>query len=131
MKKKPKKHCPTCHCATQSKGGRARIAKLTAEERSALARKGGLARAANEEARGQAILGTLNREALDSAIKQVKAEGRKVNTQTILREVYRRDDELADEIKRRIAGLRTVPNRSPVRRGKYKAEKRPLRVNGR
>ena len=93
------------------------MAKLSTEARTALARKGGLARAANEEARGQAILGTLDREVLDSAIKQMKAAGREVTTAALLREIERGTDEIVRRVAR--LRLRTVPNRSPKRRGEY------------
>src|SRR5690349_4119138 len=49
------KHCPTCHCETQAKAGRTRMARLSAEERSELARRAALARAGTAATRPESI----------------------------------------------------------------------------
>jgi hypothetical protein len=88
--KKTHANCPTCHCATQAKAGKASIAKLTVEERSALARKGGLAKAAAKEVLGQKVLGNVDRKVRDSAIKRMRAAGREGTTHTLIREIWAR-----------------------------------------
>jgi hypothetical protein len=91
MKKNPKV-CATCGRVTQAALGRARIAKLTAKERSELARLGGLAKAAAQEARCQKLLNNWPSETVNSAIKRIKATGRKVTSPAILREIQPESD---------------------------------------
>ncbi len=88
------------------------MAKLSPDERSVLARKGGLAKAANQEARLQRVLATYSRRDLDWIKERIRVAGREVTTISLLRE----HDEV---MRRRIGALRVVTDRSPKYRGEY------------
>jgi hypothetical protein len=100
--------------------GRLRIAKLTPKQRSELARKGGLVRAAKAEERGRERLAHMPSETVNSAMKRLKAAGRKVTTHALLRETQPDHDKYM-ELMTSYAGPKTV--RSPKHRGAYRPRK--------
>jgi hypothetical protein len=60
------KHCPTCHCDTQAKAGKARMARLSAEERSELGRRAALAKGGTAATRPMSLRGEGSTESIQN-----------------------------------------------------------------